>query len=97
VIWQHSSRDAQNEGSASVSALNMQGYAASGVRSLIGFSGKSLEQDPLKVAFTYQLSLAVGQDSGKLSRPQVDSQLAGLGVTTTATHSGRQFVQTLKR
>ena len=94
VIWQRSSRDAQNEGTASVSELNMQGYAASGVRSMIGFSGKSLEQDPLKAAFTYQLSLAVGQDSGKLSRPQVDSQLAGLDVSTTSTHSGRQFVQT---
>ncbi|WP_159876427.1 autotransporter outer membrane beta-barrel domain-containing protein [Aquitalea denitrificans] len=94
VIWQRSSHDAQNEGAASVSALSMQGYAASGVRSMIGFSGKSLEQDPLKAAFTYQLSLAVGQDSGKLSRPQVDSQLAGLGVSTSATHSGRQFVQT---
>jgi hypothetical protein len=94
VIWQRSSRDAQNEGSASVSALNLQGYSASGVRSMVGFSGKSLEQDPLKAAFTYQLSLAVGQDSGKLSRPQVNSQLAGMDLTTTSPHSGRQFVQT---
>ncbi|NWK78056.1 autotransporter domain-containing protein [Aquitalea sp. LB_tupeE] len=94
VIWQRSSRDAQNEGSASVSALSLQGYSASGVRSMVGFSGKSLEQDPLKAAFTYQLSLAVGQDSGKLSRPQVNSQLAGIDLTTTSPHSGRQFVQT---
>jgi outer membrane autotransporter protein len=94
VIWQHSNRDAQTEGNASVAALNLQGYSASGIRSMVGFSGKSLEQDPLKAAFTYQLSLAVGQDSGKLSRPQLDSQLAGMALTTTSTHSGRQFVQT---
>lgn len=93
AIYQHEQRDATDEGTASIAALSLSDYSASGTRFLAGLSGGSLSQDPLAQLLTYKFSAAVGTDTGSLIRTSVDSDLAGQAMTIQSPHSGRQFGQ----
>ncbi|MGV7242600.1 autotransporter outer membrane beta-barrel domain-containing protein [Caballeronia sp. M23-90] len=93
ALFQHIQRDGSNEGDASVSALTLNDYSASGTRLLAGVSGGSISQDPLMQFATYKFNVAIGTDTGSLIRTSIDGSLVGQPLSVQAPHSGRVFGQ----
>lgn len=93
VAWQRVARDAGSESGASVAALDLADYAATGTRVTAGVAGHAQGGDPLQSSYTVQYSAALGHDGGALARPHVTTTLAGVGTVAAAPEAGRTFVQ----
>jgi fibronectin-binding autotransporter adhesin len=92
VTWQKTRRGAFDEGDA-VAALAASGDSLTGLRTVIGVTGHSQQQDHLSAARSYRFSLGLGHDAGDLLRPRLDARLADLHSTIAAPTVGRGFVQ----
>ena len=92
VTVQNVERDAAREGGASLAALSVDGYSATGTRLVTGLSAASHNSDPLQ-ASTWRLNVGAGVDTGSLLRPTLQASLAGVGMTAGAPDVGRVFVQ----
>jgi fibronectin-binding autotransporter adhesin len=90
VTAQKVERDASSEGTASMAALSLDGYAATTTRTVAGLSGASRNADPL-LASTYRFSLGAGTDAG--ARLSQQGALAGVGASIGGPNVGRGFVQ----
>ncbi|WP_148661370.1 autotransporter outer membrane beta-barrel domain-containing protein [Roseateles chitosanitabidus] len=89
-------RDAGVEGgagAASPTALSLAALSMRGTRVAAGLTVASTATDPMIASHTFRGTVAVGQDSGSLTRPTVRAMLAGVATTIEAPQVGRAFVQ----
>ncbi len=93
VLWQRTTRDAYNEGSANPAALTLLDYLATGTRVMAGLSGSYAAGEPTLASHALQYSVALGRDSGELLRPTVHAMLAGADMDIRTPQVGRTFVQ----
>jgi len=90
--WERISREAFNEGSASLAALTSADYDRSGTRVTAGLLGGSTEQNPVTDRFAYQFNIGVGRDASGIARASFGATLAGVETTISSPDVGRTFV-----
>lgn len=93
LTWQTTCKKAFDEGNA-VSSLDFSRYSENGLRTVVGVSGGSIEQDPLSKTNTYRLSIGMGYDAGGLTRPELNASLTDMSTTISTPMAGRVFTQT---
>jgi len=92
VTFQQVSQASASEG-ASVAALDVDGFAGTGVRSMIGLTAGSKITVPLDAPYTYQVDAGVGEDAGNLLNPSVSATLAGVNLAIAAPRVSSTFGQ----
>jgi outer membrane autotransporter protein len=92
VTYQQVNQSSYNEGNGAA-ALELGRYSGNGVRGTLGVALSSLNTEPLRDAYTYRASIAVGADSQGLLNPTVNSTLAGQSFVVTTPTAGAVFVQ----
>jgi hypothetical protein len=92
VIFQQVSQASASEG-ASAAALDVDGFAGTGVRSMIGLTAGSKISAPLDAPYTYQVDAGVGEDAGNLLNPSETATLAGVNIAIAAPKVSSTFGQ----
>jgi len=92
VTFQQVSQASANEG-ASAAALDVDRFAGTGVRSMIGLTAGSKISAPLDAPYTYQVDAGVGEDAGNLLNPSETATLAGVNVAIAAPRVSSTFGQ----
>jgi len=96
ATWERISRDGFDEaGSVAGAATSLSGddYSANGLRTMLGITGGSGDQNPRASRLTYRFNVGIAHDSGDLVRPEVHATLADAGTTIFAPHVGRTSLQ----
>ena len=92
VTFQQVSQASASEG-ASAAALDVDGFAGTGVRSMIGLTAGSKISAPLDAPYTYQVDAGVGEDAGNLLNPSETATLAGVNIAIAAPRVSSTFGQ----
>jgi outer membrane autotransporter protein len=92
VTYQQVNQSSYNEGNGAA-ALELGRYSGNGVRGTLGVALSSLNTEPLRDAYTYRATIAVGADSQGLLNPTLNTTLAGQSFVVTTPTAGAVFVQ----
>ena len=93
VTWQQVSQGGASEDPSSAAALNVDSFAGTGVRGVVGLSGGSAVSSPLAAPVTYRFNAGIGADAGNLTNPSVSASLAGIDTSIATPRVSATFVQ----